>query len=294
MEGSITFAASALRLAGRGWRPFPGFQKTKIPAMKGWPGLNCGEWDDEDLLATITEYRPEEAYCCCLAVQSEIVVLDLDLEDTIAAAFASKLREDLLGKTPLIRIGFAPKHVAIYRNGGGIRSRKLNPLEIFSGSGQFVGFGWHQRAGKPYEWPCASPLDVRPTSAEIPLVSEQQLTEFQQQLFKVVPRRSFVKENTRAYHGSDFQTIGDRLRSLKIQYGSWTYAAKIVLREAAEGSRNETAWIVVASAVGHGIPDEKIWDLFENHFSGWAGYSSHELTSAIFRARKASEKRCRF
>ena len=41
----ITFAAVAQPLAEQGWRPFPGSQASKTPAMRGWSGLNHAEWD---------------------------------------------------------------------------------------------------------------------------------------------------------------------------------------------------------------------------------------------------------
>ena len=56
----FTFAAVAQPVAEHGWRPFPGLQTSKMPAMKGWSGLNNAEWDDADLAATITEYQPAD------------------------------------------------------------------------------------------------------------------------------------------------------------------------------------------------------------------------------------------
>ena len=167
MPALIDFATVALRVAERGWRPFPGWQETKVPAMRGWPGLNEAEWDCTDLIAAIAEYQPAMAYCCCLAVQPQIVAVDIDITNPEHADIAGKLADDQLGKTPLVRVGFAPKCVRIYRNGGGVKSRKLHPLELYSGSGQIVGFGWHQKAGRPYLWPNASPLDLNADSADL-------------------------------------------------------------------------------------------------------------------------------
>jgi hypothetical protein len=36
----ITFAAVAQPVAVHGWRPFPGLQTSKVPAMKEWSGLS--------------------------------------------------------------------------------------------------------------------------------------------------------------------------------------------------------------------------------------------------------------
>jgi hypothetical protein len=134
----ITFAAVAQPLAKQGWRPFPGYQASKTPAMRGWPGLNGAEWDDADLVAAIGDYQPDDLFCCCLAAQPEIVAIDLDIVDHENAAFAERLADNILGRTPLVRIGFAPKQIRVYRNSGGIHSRKLHPLEIFAGTGQSV------------------------------------------------------------------------------------------------------------------------------------------------------------
>jgi hypothetical protein len=277
----LTFAAVAQLVAARGWRPFPGLQTSKVPAMKGWSGLNDAEWDDADLVAAIAEYQPPENYACCLAVQREVVAIDADIVDRDHAAYANELADDILGKTPLLRIGFAPKHVRIYRaNNNLIRSRKIHPLEIFCGSGQFIAFGWHAKAGRPYIWPRESPLTVRSDSHAIPLVTRAQLDHFTSELFKVVPRRLLPTRQSRSGTGVP-QTINERLRMLTRLHGSWKRAAAIVLGEAGEGYYNETLWAVVSSAAGHGIPEDVIWELVEKHFSGDPKVSEDKVASDL-------------
>jgi Bifunctional DNA primase/polymerase, N-terminal len=278
----VTFAAVARQLAEQGYRPFPGLQASKTPAMRGWPGLNHFEWDGADLVAAINDYQPTDDYCCCLAVQSEIVAIDLDITDHEQAAAADRLANDILGRTLLVRIGLEPKQVRIYRAGDPMRSRKLHPLEIFSGSGQIIAYGWHQKAGRPYIWPQRSPLDVSADSDTIPLVTRAQLDRFSTELFKVVPRRVLP---TRQGRPGGTQTIGELLTMLTRLHGSWKRAAAIVLGEAVEGCRNDTAWIVIASAAARGIPDDTVWELFERHFRGWAGVSEAEVASMMERAR---------
>ena len=283
--GPITFGAVAQQLAERGWRPFPGFQASKTPAMRGWPGLNRSEWDDADLVAAIGDYQPSDIFCCCLAVQPEIVAIDLDIIDLDQAAAADKLADEILGKTPLLRIGFAPKQIRLYRSGDAIRSRKLHPLEIFSGTGQFIAYGWHEKAGRPYIWPQRSPLDVSADSNAIPSLTLAQLNRFSAELFKVVPRRLLPTRQGRPISNGGPQTIGERLAMLSRLHGSWKRAAAIVLSEAVEGCRNDTAWLVVASAAGRGIPDDVVWELFEKYFSGWAEVSEALIASMMERAR---------
>ena len=276
----FTFAAVAQQLAGRRWRPFPGLQTSKVPALKGWPGLNTAEWDDADLAATVQEYQPADHYCCCLAVQPEIIAIDADIIDPEHAAFAGELANTILGITPLVRIGFAPKCIRIYRADGVVKSRKLHPLEIFSGSGQFIAFGWHEKAGRPYIWLQDSPLTINADSSLIPAVKQAQIDRFATELFKVVPRRLAPIRQGRGGAGAP-QTIAERLRMLTMLHGSWKRAAAIVLSEAGEGSYNETLWAVVTSAAGRGIPEDIIWDLVEKHFNRDPEVSDAKITSDI-------------
>ena len=274
----FTFAAVARQVAEHGWRPFPGLQTSKVPAMHGWSGLNNAEWDDVDLAATITEYQPADLYCCCLAVQAEIVALDSDIVDPEQAVFATTLADNIFGQTPLVRIGFVPKQIRIYRAGDRIRSRKLHPLEIFSGSGQFIGFGWHAKAGRPYVWPHESPLTIATDSRIIPAVKWAQIERFTTELFKIVPRRLLPTRQSRPGAGAP-QTIGERLRMLTMLHGSWKRAAAIVLSEAGEGYYNETLWSVAASSAGRGIPEDVVWELVERHFSRDPKISEAKLSS---------------
>ena len=285
----ISFAAVAMQLAERGYRPFPGLQETKRPAMKGWNGLNAAAWDLADLAAATTEYLPPDDYCCCLAIQPELVAIDLDITEPSEADHADRLADAILGKTPLTRIGFAPKQIRIYRNGSDVRSLKLHPVEVFAGTGQVVGFGWHARANRPYLWPLASPLELSADSEQIPAISRTQLDRFTGDLFKVVPRRLMpnLQGNPTGFNVS--QTVGERLRMLTTLCGSWKQAAAIILGEATEGCRNETGWAVVASAAGRGIPEDVVWQLFRHHFVGWGGFSESDLTLAIARTRRSPQ-----
>jgi Bifunctional DNA primase/polymerase, N-terminal len=283
----IAFAGVAQQLAEQGWRPFPGWQASKKPAMRGWPGLNLSEWDSDDLAAAVADYQPAYDFCCCLAVHSEVVAIDLDILDREHAAAADRLANDILGRTPLVRIGLEPKQIRVYRSGDPIRSRKLHPLEIFSGSGQFIAYGWHEKADRPYTWLDRSPLDMSTDSDTIPRVTRAQLDRFSAELYKVVPRRPMPTKQNRLGGTRGPQTTGERLAMLTVLHGSWRRAAAIVLGEAVEGCRNDTAWTVIASAAARGISNDLVWELFERHFRGWAEVSEAHVTSMIERTRPA-------
>jgi len=276
-----TFAQVALQLYVKGYRPFPCVQDTKVPAMRGWPGLNLMPWDAADLVATIADY-PDSTYACGVAIQSDLVVIDNDIFDHTAAAQAAELADKHLGRTPLVRIGQAPKQLRIYRQGGGVRSRKLHPVEIFSGSGQCVGYGKHQKTGQPYYWPDGSPLELVCDSLDIPKVTLAQLDRFTTDLFKIVPRRQQVA-HSRQQNGN--LTLNERLRLLTIRCcGNWKRAAAQLLSEACEGNRNDTMWAVIASAAGRGVPEEEVVTLFDQYFTGWEGVTPDAVEYAIARA----------
>ena len=73
-------------------------------------------------------------------------------------------------------------------------------------------------------------------------------------------------------------------------HGSWRRAAVIVLGEADEGFRNETAWAVVTSAAGRSIPEDVLWQLFEKHFTGGDGVSETQIALMIERTRPVPRK----
>ena len=116
-------------------------------------------------------------------------------------------------------------------------------------------------------------------------MTRAQLERFSAELFKVVPRRLLPTRQGRPGGAGAPQTIGERLTMLTTLHGSWRRAAAIVLGEAVEGCRNDTAWAVVASAAGRGIPEDVVWELFEKHFNGGAEVSEAQVASMIERAR---------
>jgi hypothetical protein len=225
-----------------------------------------------------------------LAIQPEIIAIDLDIVHPNHAVAAAGLIDEFLGVTPLVRVGSPPKCVRIYRNGDGVRSQKLHPVEIFAGTGQIVAFGWHPEAGRPYHWPGGSPLNLAADSTQIPPVTRAQLSHFIKDLFRLVPRRPLP---ARKEQPVDCRwrpmAVSERLRMLTMRYGSWRYAARIVLSEATVGCRNETGWAVVASAAGRGIPESVVLQLFEKYFCGWEGFSETQLMSAIERTRRVRQ-----
>jgi len=116
----------------------------------------------------------------------ELVGIDIDILDRIAAEGVRELATDLLGPSRLIRIGRAPKTLLAYRTeqpGDKLLTEDFRlpdgtkaQVEILGVGQQFVAFGTHPETRQPYAWPEASPLDV-PLSA-LPVVTRDQLVAF--------------------------------------------------------------------------------------------------------------------
>jgi predicted P-loop ATPase len=131
---------------------------------------------------------------------------DIDVLEPELAARLEELAVQVMGTTPLRRIGRAPKLCLFYRTAtDGLR--KLVTAELFLpdgskaqvemlGSGQqVIAFGTHPDTGQPYTWTEATPLDV--PLAELPEVSEEQVREFLAQAEALI-RQAGGQEKPRA------------------------------------------------------------------------------------------------
>ena len=187
----------------------------------------------------------------CLAVQRDIVAIDLDIEDEELAAFAYTAAQKHLGLTQLVRIGREPRKLLIYRNDGTIRSRKLHPIEVFAGSGEIVAFGYHAGANRDYLWPHASPLELPATDERIPQISLWQLDDFLEACWTRIPHRTVERPDWDApqFIGKDHET--DRNQAITLVK---TEVDKLAI--APEGTRNNAlfnAAYVAGQAIAAGL-----------------------------------------
>lgn len=174
-ETPTRFGEVAATLWQHRYRPIRLKPDTKIAYLRGWNNRNETQWTQNALTRQIQASGDD---ACGIAVHKELCVLDIDILDTAVNHEVVGLANELLGLTSLVRIGNAPKQVQVRRSDGTTRSRKAHPLEVFSGSGQVAVFGFHQKAGRPYQWPEQSLLDVNATDPSIPIVSGAQVDAF--------------------------------------------------------------------------------------------------------------------
>lgn len=171
-----------LALHRNGYRPVPVLgahvamkAAGKRPMMKGWETV-CASADE----AEIARWARAQRNCTNTGLLcGDLVGVDIDVLD---AGQADRLRDmglAMLGPTPLLRIGKAPKCLLAFRTGGPFDKVQTSEFQMLDGTvarvevlatgQQFVAFGIHPGTKAPYHWPDRSPLEVPLT--DLPIVS---------------------------------------------------------------------------------------------------------------------------
>jgi hypothetical protein len=275
-----SFAATALRLFDQGWQPVPVHGKAAI--LPRWNELCTKRWDRAGLTATLPDYV---GYACGIAVDDEHAALDIDIIEHRLAHEVAVLANRTFGRTPLIRIGRQPKTVRLYRCQpcADIRSRRLHPVDLLAGSGQIVAFGWHPDTQLPYRWPKASPLTVAADSVEIPLIDAAQIAHFIAATETLLARTHYRCADARTARPARYTGRADvhhRLRIKALQLG-FERAAATLLAGVVEGERHMTLYAVVASAAGRGWSADRVTELVDACFAGWAGVSRSAFATML-------------
>jgi hypothetical protein len=157
------------RFTGGAWSPYPdwtrhGHRPTKpfeVDIWRRWPGCGIG------------------------IAGGAVVGVDLDVLDGDLAIQLAALAARLLGDTPCLRIGRAPKRLLVYRAPAAFPGRKRHPLEILARGQQFVAYAVHPDTGRPYEWPEDSLVEV-PLS-RLPAIDEAGCGAFLDAAWQLLP-----------------------------------------------------------------------------------------------------------
>ncbi len=156
------------------------------PVIPIWPGTKkpgrflAGTWGDYpawtrhcDRPTTVIEAETWAAWpdAAIGLACGRLVGIDIDVLDADLAHRLERLARDMLGDTPLLRIGRAPKRLLVYRAEMPFAGPKRAPLEVLAYGRQFVAFALHPDTGRPYDWPEESPLTV--ALDDLPVVTEE-------------------------------------------------------------------------------------------------------------------------
>lgn len=152
------------------WRPYSGWQKHGIRATTAieiatwsrWPGCGCG-------------------------IPGGLVVgIDIDIvEDAALAIEIEALAHQMLGESPCLRIGMAPKRLLVYQASTPFAGFRMHPIEVLARGQQFVAYAIHPETGQPYYWPCDGLADTPIT--DLPVITEAQARAFAEAAYAMIP-----------------------------------------------------------------------------------------------------------
>lgn len=154
----------------------------KRPMMKGWETV-CASADEGE----IARWARAQRNCTNTGLLcSDLVGVDIDVLDVTLADRLRDMALAMLGTTPLLRIGKAPKCLLAFRSDAPFDKVQTSEFQMLDGTvarvevlatgQQFVAFGIHPGTKAPYHWPNRSPLEV-PLS-DLPVVSRDTCAAF--------------------------------------------------------------------------------------------------------------------
>lgn len=233
------------RLIENGYRILPITPGSKVPGRymngewnpaKGWQS-HC-ERDTKPFELDMWSRWPG---CAIGLACGNVIGIDIDIvSDPALAIQLEKLARDMLGDTPAIRIGKAPKRALYYRAAVPFNGKKMHPLEIFGLGGQMVIYAIHPDTGLPYQWPEESLLDLDISS--LPEITEAQAMEWLQAAYNLVPIELRPKKLTSfASEASDWRGASDPRGT----YEAVASALEYIRNDDVDGS----SWITICNAI---------------------------------------------
>jgi len=184
-------------------------------------------------------------------------VIGIDIDVVHSAAIAHEieaLAKRMLGDTPAVRIGRAPKRLLVYRAVQPFAGFKYPPIEVLGLGQQFIAYGVHPETGQPYDWPVSTLADLTPD--ELPAITEAQAREFAKEAYLMIPLAQRPKS----------LTVGPGATSecanLPEQRGTFE-AVEDALTHIVNADLDYDSWVRIGMAIKGALGDEG-WPLFED------------------------------
>jgi hypothetical protein len=184
-------------------------------------------------------------------------VIGIDIDVLHSASIAHEieaLAKRMLGDTPAVRIGRAPKRLLVYRSVQPFAGFKYPPIEVLGTGQQFIAYGIHPETGKPYDWPVSTLADLTPD--DLPAITEAQAREFAKEAYLLIPLDQRPKS----------LTVGPRstgeCANLPEQRGTYE-AVEDALAHIANADLDYDSWVRIGMAIKGALGDEG-WPLFED------------------------------
>jgi hypothetical protein len=172
------FQIYAPAIYANGYTPIPIRPGTKVTRIAKWQLLCSSILAPSDLQDFIDKYPFDSVALVCGAT----LAIDIDSLDETRAAFLQRTAVEMLGPTPLVRVGRYPKRMLLYRSSDPPpRTQRLGDIEILGSKAYVLAFGIHPQTARPYEWTRgASPADLR--FDQVPAVGREQIQALVEQL----------------------------------------------------------------------------------------------------------------
>jgi hypothetical protein len=182
-------AQHGARLVDNGW-----------PIIPIWPGSKVpGRYTQERWEAYPTWQRhcdrPTKPFevdiwrrwpgCAVGIACGNVVGIDIDVTLPEVSIEIERIARRMLGDTPLLRIGRAPKRLLVYRAreafdsiqfGGRDAAGGNQGVQVLAKGRQFLAYAIHPETQRPYEWPSETPLDV--DLSDVPEITADQARAF--------------------------------------------------------------------------------------------------------------------
>lgn len=187
---SIFGLVGPLMLA-KGWSVWPQERDgRRMPSRVDGRVLEWGAFRDrhpsaDEMGAFVRDAREANVAVALGPASGNAFCLDIDCMDAAVSARVQEIAFEILGRTPLVRIGRAPKAALIYRYPGDHppRSRALRfedrpdcALEILGPGKALTLHGLHHATGRWFAWPDTDPINDGPEAA--PEVHPDRLRDF--------------------------------------------------------------------------------------------------------------------
>ena len=171
------FGDLAERLHDTGWpAPIPLRPRSKAPLIAGWTRYNAAPVAAATLAAWVRRY-PDAGIGH--PAGHGIAFVDLDEDDPARATRLKALVREVLGDTPLRRVGRPPREVLVYRRAVGSTMPSAlvaaPGVALYLDSGQVALFAIHPDTGRPYLWPLDDPTMIAP--GDLPAVTDAHLAD---------------------------------------------------------------------------------------------------------------------
>lgn len=191
-----------VEIAGNGYEVIPIIPGEKRPAGKNWQKL-------AGTVEGVHDYLADGKGDHGIGIKSrKSPAVDIDILDETVNLEVQEIILDVVGDTPLKRIGKAPKVLWVYRQetdgmfpkvdtGMWLDSQgRDSKVEILADGQQFVAAHIHPDTGRPYKWLGQSPLNL--PRADVPLLTHDQAKEIKERVLQLFLGHGWTKKTKNA------------------------------------------------------------------------------------------------